>query len=86
MHDFILFAGMYNELDKSNMTYIENYKTADKRYIFPRHMIIEKPNCHVIGGGHMNVGENKKSKKYREIISTYWMNRIEGVAGNAALH
>jgi hypothetical protein len=40
-------------------------------------MINEKPDCYVIGGGHMNVGENKKSKKYGEIISTYWMGRIE---------
>ena len=161
MHDFILFAGMYNELDKSNkekveyivswifhdeymkinrrygyfyvlggsynvkavifklhlidfkrmafdngdlcglvfscfilshfssarksewfklaMAYIENYRTANNRYIFPRHMIVEKPDCYVIGGGHMNVGENKKNRKYSEIISTYWMNRIEGI-------
>ena len=27
-------------------------------------------------GGHMNVGENKRKKEYREIISTYWMDRI----------
>jgi len=59
------------------MTYIEKYKTADKRYIFPRYMIVEKPDCYVIEGGHMNIGENKRSKKYSEIISTYWMNRIE---------
>jgi len=25
----------------------------------------------------MNVGENKKSKLYREILSTYWMERID---------
>ena len=42
-------------------------------------MIVEKPDCYVIGGGHMNVGEDKKGKNYSEIISTYWMNRIEAL-------
>jgi hypothetical protein len=66
-----------SEWFKLAMAYIEDYKTESNRYIFPKHMIIEKPDCYVIGGGHMNVGENKKNKKYNEIISTYWMNRIE---------
>ena len=39
-------------------------------------LITEKPDSYVIFGGHMNVGENKKSKLYGEILSTYWMERI----------
>jgi len=57
--------------------YLKNYKTLNNRYIFPRHMITEKPDNYVIGGGHMNIGENKKSKLYAEIVSTYWMYRIQ---------
>jgi len=38
-------------------------------------MIAEKTDNYVINGGHMNVGENKKSKQYAEIISTYWMHK-----------
>ncbi|MCL2831871.1 MAG: hypothetical protein FWD78_01750 [Treponema sp.] len=66
-----------SEWFKLAMMYMDNFKTSEDHYIFPKHMILEKPDCYVIGGGHMNVGENKKSKKYSEIISTYWMNRIE---------
>lgn len=39
-------------------------------------MITEKPDSYVIMGGHMNVGENKRNKLYKEIISTYWIERI----------
>jgi hypothetical protein len=65
-----------SEWFKMAMAYLENYKTSEGRFIFPKYMIIEKPDCYVISGGHMNIGENKKSKKYNEIISTYWMERI----------
>ena len=56
--------------------YLDNYKTPNNRYKFPSHMIAEKLDNYVINGGHMNVGENKRSKQYAEIISTYWMNKI----------
>jgi hypothetical protein len=59
------------------MQYLNQFKTSDNRYCFPRHMVSEKPNCYLIGGGHMNVGEDKKSKLYTEIISTYWMEKIK---------
>jgi len=62
---------------KMAMMYMENNRTIENRYNFQKNMIIEKPDCYVIGGGHMNIGENKKSKNYCEIISTYWMNRIK---------
>ena len=58
------------------LTYLEQYKNEAGRYSFPSHMITEKPDSYVISGGHMNVGESKKSKLYNEIISTYWMDRI----------
>ncbi len=60
------------------LMYLGQYKTENDRYIFPSHMITEKPDSFVIFGGHMNVGENKRLKLYREIISTYWMEKING--------
>jgi hypothetical protein len=66
-----------SEWFKLAMKYLNNYKTPDNRYIFPKYMIMEKTDCYVIGGGHMNIGEDKKSKKYSEIISTYWMDKIQ---------
>ncbi|MFT3951755.1 MAG: hypothetical protein QM689_07440 [Oscillospiraceae bacterium] len=58
------------------LAYLNQYKNEQGRYIFPAYMITEKPDCYVIFGGHMNAGENKKAKLFREIISTYWMERI----------
>lgn len=54
------------------MTY-EQYRTADGHFVFPKTMIVEQKD-----GEHMNVGESKRDKRYAEIISTYWMERILG--------
>ena len=59
------------------MSYLEQFKTENNRYIFPPYFITEKTDSYVIFGGHMNIGENKKNKLYKEIISTYWMERIK---------
>jgi hypothetical protein len=58
------------------LRYLNRYKNENGRYVFPPRLITEKPDSYVIFGGHMNVGENKKSKLYGEILSTYWMERI----------
>jgi hypothetical protein len=49
----------------------EQYKTSNGRYVFPKIMITEQKDSE-----HMNVGENKRSKLYSEIVSTYWVTRI----------
>ena len=61
---------------QSAMQYFDQFKTVDNRYFFPKHMITEKTDYYLIGGGHMNIGEDKRSKLYSEIISTYWIERI----------
>jgi len=58
------------------VSYLEQYRTKSGRYIFPIEMITEKKDSYVIDGGHMNIGEIQKSKNYREIVSTYWMDKI----------
>ena len=58
------------------MQYLDQYKNENGHYKFPSYLITEKPDSYVIFGGHMNVGENKKSKLYGEILSIYWMERI----------
>lgn len=60
----------------SAIQYLDQYKNENGHYKFPSNMITEKPDSYVIFGGHMNIGENKRSKLYSEIISTYWMERI----------
>jgi hypothetical protein len=58
------------------LRYLDQYKNENGRYFFPPYLITEKPDSYIIFGGHMNVGENKKSKLYGEMLSTYWMERI----------
>ena len=58
------------------LKYLDQYKNDNGRYKFPANMITEKTDSYVIFGGHMNVGENKRSKSYSEVISTYWAERI----------
>lgn len=58
------------------LSFLDQYKNGNGRYAFPAYLIAEKPDSYVIFGGHMNVGENRKSKSYNEIVSTYWMERI----------
>lgn len=58
------------------LTYLNNYKTESGCYIFPKEMITEQKDSYVTGGGHMNPGESKKNKKYAEILSTFWMEKI----------
>lgn len=59
------------------LTYLSRYKNENGRYQFPPHMVTEKPDSYVVFGGYMNAGENKKAKLYNEVISTYWMERVQ---------
>lgn len=54
-----------------NLMYYKQYKTANGRFVFPKFMIAEQKD-----GEHMNVGQLKRDKRYAEILSTYWMERI----------
>lgn len=58
------------------MDYLETFRCKNGHYKFPAYLITEKQDCYVTKGGHMNVGENKKNILYREILSTYWMEKI----------
>ena len=65
------------------LLYLNQYKNENRRYSFPANMITEKPDNFVIFGGHMNVGESKKTKQYSEILSTYWMGKIHQNMGRS---
>jgi len=58
------------------LSHLDRFKTEAGRYIFPKTMIAEQCDVGITHGGHMNVGESKMNKTYAEIISTYWMERI----------
>jgi len=69
-------AAIESEWFSLALSFLDQYKNENARYAFPSYFITEKPDSYTIFGGHMNVGENRRSKLYNEIISTYWMERI----------
>lgn len=48
----------------------------DGLYEFPARYMNESKDKYYIGGGHMSLGENRKSKAALKIESTAWMLRI----------
>lgn len=60
------------------LTYLRTFKLLNGRYSFPKNLLTEKKDSYFTEGGHMNVGENKRSKTYQEVVSTFWMYLIEG--------
>lgn len=74
-------AGVHSAWLQTALLRLEQYGTAGGRYIFPPHMLTEKPDAYFTDGGHMNIGENKKSKHWREVISTWWMLQIKEAMG-----
>lgn len=60
-----------------SMMYLEGYRTEAERYTFPRGMLVERKDCYVYKGGHMGAGEDRRNPLYAELLSTYWMERIE---------
>ena len=69
-------AARKSEWFNKSIDFLGRYKNGSGRYDFPPRLITEKPDGFVIFGGHMNAGEDRKSKLYGEILSTYWMERI----------
>lgn len=59
------------------LTYLRTFRLLNGRYSFPKTLVNEKKDCYFTEGGHMNIGENKRSKKYQEVVSTFWMYLIE---------
>jgi hypothetical protein len=61
------------------LTYLRSFRLGNRRYIFSRSLLNEKKDSYFTEGGHMNIGENKHSKVYQEVVSTFWMYLIEGL-------
>ncbi len=56
----------------------EQYRTEDGRYCFPSEYLKEKRNSYYIyQGAHMGLGENRRSRNWRELESTFRMQNIK---------
>ncbi len=61
------------------LTYLKSFRLVNGRYLFSKPLLNEKRDSYFTEGGHMNIGENKRSKMYQEVVSTFWMFLIEGL-------
>lgn len=58
------------------MGHLEGFRTADGFWKFPAAYLSEGENRYFVGGGHMGLGENRRSKDALKLESTAWMLRI----------
>ena len=61
---------------KSNLEHLEQFKTADGTYLFPRDYLPEKPAAYWVMGGKMALEDSPRNKKAIEIESTFRMAKI----------
>jgi hypothetical protein len=62
---------------KANLEHLEEFKTADGTYLFPRDYLPEKPAAYWVMGGKMAMEDNPRNKKALEIESTFRMAKIK---------
>ena len=62
---------------KANLEHLEQFKTADGTYLFPRDYLPEKPAAYWVTGGKMALEGNPRNKKAIEIESTFRMVKIK---------
>lgn len=66
-----------SEIFMKQVQKLVNYSDQQGFYKFDRELIKEKKNLYQIyTGGHMGLGENRRSKSYVKIESTFWMMAI----------
>ncbi|MBJ2354930.1 hypothetical protein, partial [Sphaerochaeta sp. S2] len=70
-------ASKNSDLFMSQIEQLNEYRYEDGFYAFDKALIKEKKNLYQLyTGGHMGLGENRRSKKYLKIESTFWMMAI----------
>lgn len=66
-----------NDIFHSALQELRLCKSDNGFYEFDESLLKEKKNSyHLYSGGHMGLGENRRSSKWRKIESTYWMLKI----------
>lgn len=63
---------------KECLQHLEQYKTEEGRWCFPREYLKEKPSGYYVSGAYMGLEENRRSSKSIELESTFRMLRIKG--------
>ncbi|MFW9919121.1 MAG: hypothetical protein ACFFED_05950 [Candidatus Thorarchaeota archaeon] len=66
---------------QDSMGYLEEFRTDDGTYKFPRDSLPEKMDGYWVGGYRMGLEEKRRSEIAIECESTFWMLRIKTLAG-----
>jgi hypothetical protein len=76
-------AARHHPWFKANLEHLEQFKTPDGTYLFPREYLPEKPAAYWVVGGKMALEENPRNKKALEVESTFHMAWIQKMIANA---
>jgi hypothetical protein len=64
-----------------NVARLEEYRTVQDTYIFPRSYLQERPIGYWVTGAYMALEENRRNKIAIELESTFWMLKIKKNSG-----
>ena len=56
---------------------LEQYRTDQDTYIFPRSFLQERPSGYWVTGAYMGLEQNRRKKAALELESTFWMLKIK---------
>lgn len=74
-------AARESEWFSNSIRFLENYKTNRGTYLFPHAWLPEKKVGYWVGGLHMGLEVNRRTKIAIECESTFWMLHIKHLAG-----
>jgi hypothetical protein len=57
---------------RDGLAYLESFRTPRGTYVFPREILPEKKTSYWVGGTHCGLGENRRTRNWLELESTYW--------------
>jgi hypothetical protein len=66
---------------RENIDWLENYRTDQGTYMFPRAYLQERPSGYWVTSAYMGLEENRRMKTAIELESTFWMLKIKKNVG-----
>lgn len=70
-----------SEWFRNSLRYLEEFRTADGTYKFPRAFLVERGSGYWVKGCRMGLEERRSSAYALECESTFWVLRIKSLAG-----
>jgi hypothetical protein len=67
---------------RNALRHLESFGTEEGTYLFPRKYLQESPDSYWVGGGHMGLEANRRSRRALEVESTFRMLQIKRLAAD----